>query len=79
VLTVAGRRLSPSVLCTIRFLFLDLVRFMVENVLSHTYVLSNVECIFSAKFFSLENLSLLTNFQKLPTVYSNVVNIVHFY
>jgi len=52
---------------------------MVENVLSHTYVLSNVECIFSAKFFSLENLSLLTNFQKLPTVYSNVVNIVHFY
>jgi len=35
---------------------------MVENVLSHTYVLPNVEDIFSAKSFILENLSLLTNF-----------------
>jgi len=28
----------------------------------------NVECIFSAKWFTLGNLSLLTNFQKLFTV-----------
>jgi len=27
---------------------------MVENVLSHSYVLPNIECIFSAKSFSLE-------------------------
>jgi len=38
----------------------------------------NVECIFSAKWFSLGNLSLLTNFQKLCTV-SITVTIVHFY
>jgi len=28
----------------------------------HVYVLADVECIFRAKFFSLGNLSLLTNF-----------------
>ena len=28
----------------------------------------NVKCIFSAKWFTLGNLSLLTNFQKLSTV-----------
>jgi len=38
-------------------LFLDLIWFIVENVLSCTYVLRNIECIFSAKFFSLGNLS----------------------
>jgi len=35
---------------------------MLENVLSHTYVLPNVDRIFSAKSFSLGNLSYLTNF-----------------
>jgi len=34
---------------------------VVENVLSHMYVLPNVERIFSAKSFSFGNLSLLTN------------------
>jgi len=29
------------------FLFLDLTRFIIENVLSHMYVLPNNECIFS--------------------------------
>jgi len=42
---------------------------MVENVFSHTYVLPNVERIFSVKSFNLGNLFLLTNFQKLSTVY----------
>jgi len=37
-----------------------------------------VECIFNAKWFSLGNLSLLTNFQTLSTV-SITVTIVHFY
>ena len=45
--------------------------------LKKVYVFSNVECIFSAKWFSLGNLSLLTNFQKLSTV-SVTVTIVHF-
>jgi len=35
---------------------------MAEKLLSHTYVLPNVEGNFSAKSFSLGNLSLLTNF-----------------
>jgi len=35
---------------------------MVENVHSHMYVFPNVERIFSAKSFNLENLYLLTNF-----------------
>jgi len=34
---------------------------MVENVLSYTYVLPNVERIFSAKSLSMKSLSLLTN------------------
>jgi len=38
-------------------------------------VFPKVESIFSAKSFSLENLSLLTNFQKLFTV-SNTVSII---
>jgi len=44
-------------------------------VLSHMYVFPHVKRIFIAKFFSLGNLSLLTNFQKLFTV-SNTVSIV---
>jgi len=62
VLVVASQRLSFSVLPAIGFLFLDSTCFIVENVLSHTYVLPNIECIFSAKSFSLRNLSVLTNF-----------------
>jgi len=41
-------------------------------------VLPNVESIFSAKSFGLGNLSLLTDFQKLSTVF-NTVTIAHFY
>jgi len=52
--------------------------FIVENVLSHTYVLPNVECIVNAKSFSLANLSQLTNFQKLSAI-SRTVSIVRFY
>jgi len=44
---------------------LDLTGVMVVNVLSHTCVLPNVESIFSAKSFSLGNLSFLNNFLKL--------------
>ena len=77
MLVVASRRLSSSVSSTIRFLFSTwLLR--VENVVSHMYVLPNIEFIFSVKSFNLGNQSLLTNFQKLSTVYSNAVNIVHF-
>jgi len=78
VLMVASRRLSSIVLSAIQFLFLDLTCFIVENVLSHTYVFPNIKCIFSAKSFTLENLTLLPNFQKLFAV-SNTVSIVHFY
>jgi len=45
------------------------------HVRSHMYMFPKVERIFSAKSFSLGNLSLLTNFQKLFTV-SNSVSIV---
>ena len=71
VLVVARRGLSSSVSSAIEFLFLNLTCFVVENVLSHTYVLymfPNVEGIVSGKSFSLRNLSLLTNFHKLTTV-----------
>jgi len=44
-------------------------------ILSHMYVFPNGERIFIAKLFSLGNLSLLTNFQKLITV-TNIVSIV---
>jgi len=77
----ARRRLSSSVSSAIRFLFLDLTCFIVENVLSHTsytFVFPNIECMFSAKSFSLRNLCLLTNFQKLSAV-SNAVRSVHSY
>jgi len=62
MLVIVIRRLWSGVLSAIRFLFLDQTCFMVENVLSHKYVLPNVERIFSAKSCSLENLYLLTNF-----------------
>jgi len=55
-------------------LFSDLSCFIAENVLSHEYMFPNIECIFNAKSFSLGNLSLLTNFQKLSTV-SNTVSV----
>jgi len=46
---VVSQRLGSSVLPAIRFLFSDLICFMVENVLSHTHVLPNIKHIFSAK------------------------------
>jgi len=39
----------------------------------------NIQCIYRAKSFSFRNLSLLTNFQKISTVLSNTVSIVHCY
>jgi len=69
MLVAPNRRLWPSILSTIRFLlFSDVTCFMVVDVLSHTYVLPNIECNFSAKSFSLGNLSLLTDF--LEALYS---------
>ena len=65
---VASYRQLSSVWFAIRFLFIDLTSYIVENVLSHTYVLQNIEWIFSVKFFSLGNLSLLTNFHNLSWV-----------
>ena len=64
ILVVANQRQLSSWFA-IRFLFLDLISFIAENVLSHIYVFPNIECIFSAKSFSLGNLSLLTNFQNI--------------
>jgi len=51
-----SQRLSFIVSSAIRFLFLDLICFVVENVLLHTYVFPNIECIFRAKSFSLGNI-----------------------
>jgi len=76
--SAASRRLSFSVSSAIRFLFLDLTCFIVENMLSHTYVLRNIQCIFIAKSFSLRNPSSPTNFQKLSKV-SYTVGIAHFH
>ena len=45
---------------------------------THAHVCVNIECNFSAKSFTLKNLSSLTNFQRLSAV-SNNVYIVHFY
>jgi len=71
---VASRRLSTSVWSTIQSLFLDFTYFIAKNVFSHTHVFPNVECILVRKQ------SLLTNFHTLSTiVWSNAVNIVHFY
>jgi len=47
---------------------LDNCLFIAENVPSYTYVFPNIESIFSVKSFSLGNLYLLINFQKLCTV-----------
>jgi len=55
---VASRSLSYSIASAIRFLFLDLTWFIVEHVLSRTYVFPIIECIFSSKFFSLGNASI---------------------
>jgi len=41
MLLVASQKLLSSVLSAIRLLFLDLICFIVENVLSQTYVLPN--------------------------------------
>jgi len=79
VLVAASRRLSSSVSSAIRFLFSNLTCFIVENILSHTYVFTHIEWIFSVKSFSLENLSLLTYFWTFSTVSSNAVDIVHFH
>ena len=65
MLAVADRKPSSSVSCALWFLFLDLACFMVENALSHTFVRPNIACIFSVKSFSLGNISLLTNLQKV--------------
>jgi len=62
ILVVASRRLSSSVPPAIRILFLDLTCFIVENVFSRVCISKH---IFIAKSFSLGNLSLLTNFQKV--------------
>jgi len=45
MLEVASRRLSSDFSSAIRFLFSDLTYFIVENVLSHTYVLPNIKRI----------------------------------
>jgi len=70
MLVVARWRLSTSVPPAIRFLFLHFTCFIVENVFSNVYISKH---IFIAKSFSLGNLSLLTNFQRLSTVYFNAV------
>jgi len=49
---------------------------MYRYVLSYTYVFPRIECIFTAKSFSLGNLFFLTNFQKLYAV-SNIVSILY--
>jgi len=59
---VSGSKSETSVPPAIRFLFLHFTCFIVENVFSHVCISKH---IFIAKSFSLGNLSLLTNFQKL--------------
>ena len=71
-----SQRQSYNISSAVRFLLSDKTCFIIiENVLSHMYAFPHTECIFSAKSFSLGNLSLL---QKLSTV-SKIVMIVHFY
>ena len=67
-----------NVSSAIRFMLSNLTCFIVENLFTHTHVFLNIDCIFSAKSFSLKNLCSLTNFQKLSAV-SNTISIVHFY
>ena len=45
MLVVESRRQLPIVWFAIQFLFRGLTSFIVENVLSHTYVLANIEWI----------------------------------
>jgi len=45
---LASQRLSSSVSCAIRFLFLDLTCFILETVLLHT-CFPNIHCMYSAK------------------------------
>ena len=59
-------------ICVFRFDLFHRTKF------THAHVCVSIECNFSAKSFSLKNLSSLTNFQKLCAV-SNNVCIVHFY
>jgi len=73
MLVVASRKISSSPVFRAHFDFrfrFGLLNAVVETFLSHKYLLPSHECIFSAKSFSLENLSLLTKFQKLPAVYA---------
>jgi len=70
ILVAASRRLSSSVASDIRFLFLHFTYFIVENVFSHVCISKHN---FIAKSFSLRNLSLLTNFQKLQRCDLNAV------
>jgi len=78
VLVAASLRLSSSVKSAIQFLFycrFDLLhRKNVRSLLLLIYDFPNIERIFSEKSFSLGNLFLLINFQKLFTV-SNSVSI----
>jgi len=78
VLVAATRENTVQCFACLFFVFtVDLTCFIVENVRSlllHMYVFPNLERIFSAKSFSLGNLFLLINFQKLFTV-SNTVSI----
>jgi len=69
VLVVAVEDYRPVFFLSLdsRFYVLDTI----ENVFSRACVLPNIECIFNAKSFSLENLSLLTNIQKFSTVCRN--------
>ena len=65
MLVVASWRQSFSVSFAIQFLHFDLTCFKIGNILLPTYFLSMIDHIFTTKFFSLENLSLLSNFQEL--------------
>ena len=78
--SVSGGKSETMVLCFVcHYIYVftvDLTCFIVENVrtLAHVCV-SERRAHFNAKYFSLGNLSLLTNFQKLFTV-TNTVSIV---
>ena len=81
---VFARPCAPLVtdLHSISVFTVDLTCFNVENVRGLTHVLHvfpNVQRIFSAKSFSLGNLFLLTNFQKLFTVCNTVTIAAHIF
>jgi len=76
VLVAASRRMSCFVCYSISIFTVDLTCFIVQNVRIATYVcVSKRWAHFSAKSFSLGNLSLLTNVRKLFSA-SNTVSIV---